>query len=188
MTKKFFSFLLVLSLVCSFTSCDNSESVATPVSTIEESPTPSAPNQETPVGTGTPTQESTFPAIPTPYEVHPKDTDTLVNTITFRRGDDLDGETLFTGDSLEEVYVSYDALDGAAMLHFIFTEKAKETLYDYSSELSQTNESLSIWIADERICSAKLMQPIDDGQFTLLSDSSMERAMELYNKFYGIQA
>lgn len=112
--------------------------------------------------------------------------ETLMDNITFRRGESADGEVLFTGEALEDVYVTQDET-GYCMLRLSFTENGKQLLAQYTTELAANKEALSIWIGEEQISCGTVTEAILDGQCNLIDTSyTAEDVTELRNKFYGI--
>lgn len=112
--------------------------------------------------------------------------ETLADNITFRRGESADGEVLFTGEALENVYVTQDEM-GYYILRLSFTENGKQLLARYTTELAANQEALSIWIGEEQISCATVTEAILDGQCNLIDTSyTAEDVTELRNKFYGI--
>ena len=125
------------------------------------------------------------PVIPTPTPA-PTETPKLVDNITFRRGETIEGELLFTGDALQEVFVTTDPVTARYALNLHFTEAGAALLEQYSRELKSSKEKLSLWIGEERIICAGFEDVISDGKMQVVGNFTSEKVNELYNKFYGI--
>ena len=127
------------------------------------------------------------PVIPTPTPA-PSEAPKLVDNIAFRRGETIEGELLFTGEVLQEVYVTTTPGTSEYALSLIFTQEGATLLEQYSKELVSSKEKLSLWIGEEQIFAAKFAEKITGGQMQLTGNLSSEKVYELYNKFYGIQS
>lgn len=127
------------------------------------------------------------PVIPT-LTPAPTDAPQLVDNIAFRRGETIDGELLFTGDALQEVFVTQDPTFSEYALNIHFTEAGAPLLEQYSRELMASEEKLSLWIGNERIFCAGFEDVIPDGKMQLMGNFTSEEIYAIYDKFYGIQS
>ena len=160
MMKKLSLFLLTIILTICLISCDDG------VQPVIPTPTP------------TPTE------VPTPA---PTEAPKLVDNITFRRGETINGELLFTGEALQAVSVVQDPAFSEHALNLQFTQEGATLLEKYSKELAASEEKLSVWIGEERIICAAFTEKITGDTMQVRGSSyHIDKINELYNKFYGI--
>lgn len=123
---------------------------------------------------------------PTPFILEPEADYVLVDNISFRRGENIDGEILFIGEALEKITVK-DEGDAYSQLIFILKEENHKLLYQISSELIQSGEKISCWIGNEQIFAAEFSHPIIDGTFSVEGQPfQLDKCVAYFHQFYGI--
>lgn len=98
----------------------------------------------------------------------------IAENITFRLGDSTDGEVVLTGKNIKRVEIQKDSPEHLPPLLLTLDEEGTAKFTKVTKELSINGGSLSLWLGDELLFSAKIDFVITDGKFVIKTQNPKE--------------
>ncbi|MDD2637307.1 MAG: hypothetical protein PHW82_17605 [Bacteroidales bacterium] len=92
---------------------------------------------------------------------------TVANNISLKVGTNYDGDTVLQNTDLIGFNYKYDETSQAYVFTFKLTDEGQKKMTESTTKLAETSGDLSLWIGNEVIVSAKVMQPITGDEFAV---------------------
>lgn len=113
---------------------------------------------------------------------------TVVNNICLKTGTSFDGNTVLESKDFVGFSYQYNESQKQYLFTFQLTEEGQKKMADVTTKMAKTSGDLSLWIGDECITSAKVMEPITGDSFAVtMVDLNEDSVSDLVNKLEGKQ-
>ena len=95
--------------------------------------------------------------------------------LTFREGSSADGELILDGSMVESASAQYGPVSGSSSEYYValkFTDEGAKAFGDATTNLYQSNGTISIWLDDENVSTATVNAAITDGSAIITSSAA----------------
>ena len=95
--------------------------------------------------------------------------------LIFREGSSADGELILDGSMVESASAQYGPVSGSSSEYYValkFTDEGAKAFGDATTNLYQSNGTISIWLDDENVSTATVNAAITDGSAIITSSAA----------------